>query len=607
MNNSSNSNHRGKILIVDDEYANLRTLTDMLESEGYDVRGAIDRETAMMIIANDPPDLILLDIKLPVTSGYEVCKELKGNTETKEIPIAFLSALDDAEDKVQGFKAGAVDYISKPFNAVEVLVRVATHLQISRLNRLLSKELDQKKILFESLIENIPAGIYVKNENDEHIVLNKLSKSMVGKETEDLIGKTTYDIFDSAVADNLIAEDRQILANELTPIVKEWGLTTEEGTIFIRDYKFRIELPSGEKLVGGVAFDISEIKENEMQLKQALQKIEKLNDTLNMENKVLKSELEMYPHHIDIVGESEALQNCLRQAAHVAPENTTVLVLGETGTGKELLGQAIHDLSPRSNRTMVKVNCAALPANLIESELFGREKGAYTGSMSRQAGRFELADGSTIFLDEIGDLPLELQSKLLRVLQEGTFEMLGSVKPIKVDVRIIAATNHDLYQLVQDGKFRKDLYYRLNVFPITVPPLRDRQGDIALLAWAFIHEFNRSMGKSVDAISSEDLDYLSSYDWPGNIRELKNIIERSMILCSGHELKVQKARDAALMMSQDIKNGVTLADVEKRHILEILQNTGWRVSGEGGAAEVLGLKPTTLEARMKKHGIQRPS
>ena len=280
-----------------------------------------------------------------------------------------------------------------------------------------------------------------------------------------------------------------------------------------------------------------------------------------------------------------------------------MLLLGETGSGKEVLAQAIHDASARKDRPMVKVNCAALPATLIESELFGREKGAFTGAIARQPGRFEIADGSTIFLDEVGELPLELQPKLLRVLQEGEFERLGGARTIKVDVRVIAATNRNLTQAVKDGKFREDLFYRLEVFPIDLPPLRDRPEDIPLLSWTFVKEFSNSMGKPIEKISTESMNAMVAYSWPGNIRELRNVIERAMILAHGPVLQVRlNHRPPQLHADKPAADG-TLDQAERSHIVRALDRCGWRIRGTGGAAEQLGLKPTTLESRMKKLGI----
>jgi transcriptional regulator with GAF, ATPase, and Fis domain len=303
--------------------------------------------------------------------------------------------------------------------------------------------------------------------------------------------------------------------------------------------------------------------------------------------------------HSRIVGQSPAILQVLAQVEQVAPTSSSVLLLGETGTGKELFATAIHELSPRRDRAMVRVNCAAMPAALIESELFGREKGAYTGALARQIGRFEMANGSTIFLDEISELPLESQAKLLRVLQEKEIERLGSPKPIKVDVRIIAATNRDLAKAVAEGRFREDLYYRLNVFPMTVPPLRERREDIPLLVWAFVEEFSKAMGKSIQSIAKASLRRLQQYHWPGNVRELRNAIERAMILTSGSTLRI----DLPVAVATPVARGLaTLAEIESEHILK---STHWRIRGAGGAAEILGLLPTTLESRMAKLGLRR--
>src|SRR4051794_24773252 len=284
------------------------------------------------------------------------------------------------------------------------------------------------------------------------------------------------------------------------------------------------------------------------------------------------------------------------------PTQSTVLLLGETGTGKELFATQIHELGPRRNRSMVRVNCAAIPPTLMESELFGRERGAFTGALARQIGRFEMADHSTIFLDEIGDLPLDVQVKLLRVLEEKTIERLGSPQPIRVDVRIIAATHRNLEKRVADGAFREDLYYRLNVFPVAVPPLRDRPDDIPLLVWRFVEEFSKAFGRRIDSIDRTTFMALSQYAWPGNIRELRNVVERAMIVATGHRLSIPLPHAPHAPPRRSPK----LADVEKEHIRAVLEATAWRIRGTGGAADRLGLKPTTLETRMAKLGLKRP-
>jgi transcriptional regulator with GAF, ATPase, and Fis domain len=334
----------------------------------------------------------------------------------------------------------------------------------------------------------------------------------------------------------------------------------------------------------------------------SLAKVERLKDALQSENVTLRLEARESVSRPYVVGRSPGIRRVLQQIQQVASTASTVLLLGETGTGKELFATQIHELSPRRNRAMVRVNCAAIPPTLIESELFGREKGAFTGALARQVGRFELADHSTIFLDEIGDLPSEVQVKLLRVLEEHQMERLGSPRPITVDVRIVAATHRDLERRVKEGAFREDLYYRLNVFPISVPPLRERKEDIPSLVWRFVHEFSKCFGRPIESIDADSLAALQQYAWPGNIRELRNVVERAMIGATTPRLIVALPKTSA----PPATGGPKLVDVAKEHIRGVLENTGWRIRGAGGAAERLGLKPTTLETRMAKLGLRRP-
>jgi transcriptional regulator with GAF, ATPase, and Fis domain len=355
------------------------------------------------------------------------------------------------------------------------------------------------------------------------------------------------------------------------------------------------------KLLGEIFVNALERKQIRSELEKRLREIEELRQRLENENMYLHEEVKLLADHSEIVRQSLAMKKVLSQAEQVARTDSTVLIQGETGTGKELVARAIHRLSSRKDRLLVTINCASLPPTLIESELFGREKGAYTGALTKMIGRFELADGSTLFLDEIGEIPLELQGKLLRVLEEGGFERLGSTKTLHVNVRIIAATNRDLGEEVKAGRFRKDLYYRLNVFPIAIPPLRKRPEDIPLLVWAFVGMFQERMGKEIETISNKTMEALRSYSWPGNVRELKNVIEYAMILSNDKNLRVHLPSHGSL----ETDATQTLQDTERRHILAVLERTGWRLSGDGGAAEALGLKRTTLRARMKKLGIKR--
>ncbi len=354
-------------------------------------------------------------------------------------------------------------------------------------------------------------------------------------------------------------------------------------------------------LVGEVfAHAIARKREHE-KLLAAMAEIRLLKDRLERENSYLKQAVQVRPPQ-RLTSRSSRFLSVVEEIKQVALTSSTVLLLGETGSGKEVLAQAIHDSSAQKDRAMIKVNCAALPASLIESELFGREKGAFTGALARQPGRFEIADGSTIFLDEVGELPLELQPKLLRVLQEGEFERLGGSKTIKVDARVIAATSRPLEQAVREGRFRQDLFYRLDVFPIEVPPLRERREDIPLLSWTFVKEFGNSMGKRIEEIAEESMSALRNYHWPGNIRELRNVIERAMILSQGPKLYV-KLSNAALRPVAVKATAGSLDEAELTIIRQAVEQCNWRIRGTNGAAALLNMKPTTLESRIKKLGL----
>lgn len=352
------------------------------------------------------------------------------------------------------------------------------------------------------------------------------------------------------------------------------------------------------------SIDITDRKKADDDLLKASQEVKRLKNQLEAENVYLQNEIKIDHNFEEIISNSKEFNEVLNQVQQVASTEASVLILGETGTGKELLARAVHNISKRRHRPLVKVNCATLPANLIESELFGHEKGAFTGAHSRKIGRFELANKGTLFLDEIGDLPLELQTKLLRVLQEGEFERLGSSQTTKVDVRIIAATNVNLEEAIDEKKFRSDLYYRLNVFPITIPPLRKRRDDIPVLVNHFVKKYALKNGKNIRVVPQRTLNALKAYNWPGNIRELENIIERGTIISQEDQLELGDWMPSSTS-SQSGHKSMALRDHEKEYILEVLEMTGWRVSGEQGAAKVLDIKPTTLEARMRKLGIVR--
>jgi formate hydrogenlyase transcriptional activator len=359
--------------------------------------------------------------------------------------------------------------------------------------------------------------------------------------------------------------------------------------------------PAGRRVrTYGVLRDVTERREREEALRRSYAEVERLKDRLQAESEYLKAEIRVAYPQGDVTGQSAAIRHVLQQVEQVAPTDSTVLVRGETGTGKELVARAIHGLSPRRSRLMVTVNCAALPSGLVESELFGREKGAFTGALTRQIGRFEVADASTLFLDEVGELSLEVQAKLLRVLERGEFERLGSPRTIKVDVRVVAATNRDLSEEVRNGRFREDLYYRLNVFPIRVPPLRERAEDIPLLVWTFLEEFSTRMGKKITQVPKRTMDALQRHSWPGNVRELRNVIEHGAIVTAGKTLRVPMLVEGTSAAAP----AQTLAEAEREHILRALEKTRWRVKGPKGAASELGINPSTLYSRMKKLSIR---
>jgi len=372
------------------------------------------------------------------------------------------------------------------------------------------------------------------------------------------------------------------------------------GTLNLASYRPGAFSDADMELLGQVAVQFAIALENAL----AYCEIEELKNRLTEEKLILEDEMRSGYQFEEIVGESPALRHVLQQVETVATTDSTVLLLGETGTGKERVARAIHDLSRRSQAPFVKINCAAIPTGLLESELFGHEKGAFTGAIAQKVGRFELAEGGTIFLDEVGDIPLELQPKLLRVLQEQEFERLGGNRTIHVDTRVVAATNRDLSAMVAERQFRSDLYYRLNVFPIRVPPLRERTEDIPLLVRFFAQMYSRRLGRNVETIPTATMETLVRYPWPGNVRELENLIERAVILSPGSVLRVPLAE---LHGREDASPGTsaTLEQIEREHILQALRTSHWKLSGSGGAAARLGIKRTTLQSRMKKLGISR--
>ncbi len=440
---------KATLLIVDDEPANLDLLEQELGDAGYRTRSAGSGELAIEIALKEKPDLILLDVMMGGIDGYEACRRLKAAEATRPIPVIFLTALSDSFQKVRGFGAGAVDYVTKPFDLEELLARIRTHLSLRR----------------------------------------EIQKAPIAQSSDRLIGE--------------LAEVRS-------------------------------------------------------------------------------------------------------RIAQVAATDSTVLIHGETGTGKALVARAVHEASERRERPLVAVNCAALPRELVESELFGHEKGAFTGALQQRRGRFELAEGGTLLLDEVGELSLEAQAKLLRVLQEREFERIGGTKSLRADVRVIAATNRDLQAQVRAGSFRSDLYYRLNVFPIELPPLRERRADIPELVEHLAQKAAHRLGRELEAVSPAFIERAVAQDWPGNIRELENVIERALIMSGGALLDGGDVFSASKQRPVAAVEG-TLEAMERAYIERVLESAGWQIEGERGAARILGLNPSTLRGRMRKLDIRKPS
>jgi formate hydrogenlyase transcriptional activator len=819
MDNMPSQTIKGRLLIVDDDPGARQTLTALLSQEGYEIRCATEGRTALMFAEADPPDLILLDVRLPDLDGFEVCRRLRGSEKTGRVPVIFLIGLEEPADKIRGFESGGVDYITRPFHAAEVLARVEAHLALQRLRTqvgtrsiVLDAIVQERTRELINLTESLVSEIVHREKAEEDLaerlrferILSDLSAPFVNVPADRLDGeienalkmileyfqvercglirilpeRKSWQLTHAAFAEDVpppplgmefpfsifpFAYDRLIRKREVhsfsrlddlppeadvdgqtcikwgirsclyIPIVIEepvahiiaidsvinervwpeeviprlrllgeiivtalqrrnteqalrkseerlslaaasaearlweldlnteviwttekgrnfYGLATAEELTFTRflsyvhpedreriresiekarsgrdlSIEYRIAGPEGnfrwissqgglsvdfsgnQDRVMGVSIDITERKKMEEKLREQLEEIERLKLQLEKENVNLREELSHGLGFEKIVGSSDALNYVLFRVGQVAPTDATVLILGETGTGKGMVAGAIHGLSSRKDRPMITVNCAALPANLIESELFGREKGAFTGAHTRQAGRFEVADKGTIFLDEIGELPLEMQSKLLRVLQDGEFERLGSAKTIKVNARVIASTSRDLREEARAGRFREDLFYRLNVFPVSIPPLRKRADDIPELVRFFVDKYARKIGRQIESIPKAAMKVLEGYDWPGNVRELEHVIERAVITTTGPVLQLADRLEPLMDSNETDVFLKDLAAVEREHILKVLSETDWKIEGTKGAASILNLHPSTLRFRIKKLGITRP-
>ncbi|QHV99375.1 sigma 54-interacting transcriptional regulator [Spirosoma endbachense] len=666
------SNAAYQLLIVEDEYVIANNLKLMLQKAGYTILGiARSVDEATKLIKQQTPDMVLLDIYLKgEATGIDLSRQLEDTT----IPFIFISANDNQRVLEQVKNTDSSGYIVKPFRERDIL----TTLEIARYRQAHSKEmkLREEKVLqvalTDALSDNTPwadrllrvAQLLLPNIPFEYLTLGFAQEKfrlafcfhrvgfdeyetvspesfwkMAGIPLEQALaaqgdvakqgaGRYNHNDFESlcrkyrpmqALAHTYRLESALVLAftsTRMGPVVLSF-FSRQPDTYLTRHLNLL------ERLEQPIVLTLDRIF--------AYEEVARLSEKLQQENTYLQEEVKSSANFEEILGTSQPLMQVFNLVSQVAPGDTTVLLMGESGTGKELFARALHNLSARKGKIMVKVNCATLPANLIESELFGHEKGAFTGAVDRRIGKFEVAQGGTIFLDEIGELPLDLQAKLLRVLQEKEIERLGGKTPIKTDVRVIAATNRELEKEVADGRFRMDLFFRLSVFPILLPSLQERRGDIPLLATHFAKKFARRLGKPFPGFKASTVEELVSYNWPGNIRELENLMEQAVILNDGKNpvalgrslgTHLFAARETSLSAATQLDVSATLnvdramakdlpgvkqqhQESERDYILTILQKTNGRIRGAGGAAELLNIKPSTLEYRMERLGIRK--
>ena len=594
-----------RVVIVEDSPDDTELLLRKLAAAGFTpdwVR--VESEEAYLAAVDGDVDVVLADYTLPsfgAMRALEILKQLE-----LEIPCIIVTGSVGEEAAVACMRAGAVDYLLKDRLARlgPAITRALEERDEREARRRAEAELRGSEERYRSLVQHSPIAIFELDPVGSIGTANPASASVlacptppVGDSLLRLVSERDRERVEKLVGQ---ASTGRIVQFEFEPAFAPKRIV--ESTLMAGP-----DAHDSVRVVG-IAQDITGRRAAERALAT-------LKERLQAENVYLQEEIRLTHDFGQILGQSTTLREALERVELVAATDATVLIQGETGTGKELFARAVHDLSLRKARTLVKVNCAALPSTLIESELFGHERGAFTGALTRRIGRFELADGGSLFLDEIGELPLDTQAKLLRVLQEGEFERLGSTETRRVDVRVIAATNRRLEECVAEGTFRGDLYYRLNVVPIELPPLRERKGDVALLTRFFVERAAKQLGKSIQAPSPSLLDALEHYEWPGNVRELANLIERAVILARGDEIRLEHILPAqAVRAAPPPSAGATpasgtrsktLVDVEREHITSVLDTVGGKVDGPGGAAEVLGVHPNTLRSRMERLGIQK--
>jgi PAS domain S-box-containing protein len=558
-------------------------------------------------------DVVLVDFKFAGLNALHVLRELSLNA-NQAAPIVLLCNEDDEEFARQGLKLGASSCVVKRpgylYQLPWELEQAHSRAELQRREAALHASEERSR----AILNAIPDMMFVLDREGTYLDYHASDEESLLRLPSEFLGKNQTDVLPPELAARFFQSFAEVFESD-QPVLLEYTLPMPHG---MRAYEASMVRCDGDKILA-IVRDITARKEAEESLTKALDEVQRLKNQLHEENIYLQEEIRDASNFGEMIGNSEALRRVLHQAEQVAPLDTTVSIFGETGTGKELLARAIHRLSRRANHTLVKVNCAALPGTLIETELFGHEKGAFTGADARRTGRFEIANGGTMFLDEVGELPLDLQAKLLRALEEGEFERVGGSHTVKVDVRVIAATNRNLEEAVRKGAFRADLYYRLSIFPITLPPLRERKEDIPMLVTHMVKQLSQKLGKTIDAIPQETMSKLRNYPWPGNVRELRNVIERAVIITQGSKLHLiddldSQALELQLQAQAEVHNGIadsvqageTLEQTEYNLITRTLKNVHWRVEGPGGAAEILNLHPSTLRSKMRKLRIERP-
>ncbi len=609
-----------KVLYAADNLAEMETIRRhfAVQADHIDLDIVTTGSEALTILRESPTDhqAVLLDFQLREPNALHVLRELSLNKD--DTPVVLLCNEVDEELARQGLKLGASSCVVKRpgylYQLPWELEQAHSRADLQRREAALNASEERNR----AILNAIPDLMFLLDREGTYLDYHARSDEVLFRPPQEFLGKNQSEVLPPELADKFFRGFDEVFATN-QPVLLEYSLPLPNGT---KTFEASMVRCNGDKVLS-IVRDITERKEAEESLRKALDEVQRLKDQLHAENIYLKEEIQVASNFGQIIGQSEALRRVLVQAEQVAPLDTTVSLYGETGTGKELLAHAIHKSSKRANHTLVKVNCAALPGSLIESELFGHEKGAFTGADARRTGRFEIANHGTIFLDEVGELPLDLQAKLLRVLEEGEFERVGGSHTLKVDVRVIAATNRNLEDAVRNGAFRSDLYYRLSIFPITLPPLRERKGDIPILVTHLVTQLSQKLGKTIEAISHETMAKLRNYPWPGNIRELRNVIERAVIVTQGSTLHliddlntqalkldlhepVHTEIPAHVPFTDSVVPGETLEQTEYKLILRTLKNVHWKVEGPGGAAELLNLHPSTLRSKMRKLGIERP-